>query len=111
MAVVLPTSSVITGCGIFGTPTSQRRIFEGNELYEQGPLDEAIDKYTEAIRIEPTWAEPWCKRGATYCELGQIDRGIEDLNEAIRLALSSNSNSRGCLTDKSSDKSGSFSEW
>ena len=85
LVVVLVTSSIITGCGIFEPPASQLRVNEGNELYEQGRLDEAIDKYTESIRIEPTSEDPYWRRGLVYCELGQIDRGIEDFNEAIRL--------------------------
>ncbi len=85
LVVVLLTSSIITGCGIFGPPASQLRVDEGDELYEQGRLDEAIDKYTEAIRIEPRWEGPYCKRGTAYYDLGQFDLAIADFNEAIRL--------------------------
>ncbi len=85
LVVVLVTSSIITGCGIFGPPASQLPVDEGDELYRQGRLDEAIDKYTEAIRIEPTWEEPYCKRGTAYYDLGQFDLAIKDFNEAIRL--------------------------
>ncbi len=85
LVVVLLTSSIITGCGIFEPPASQLPVNEGDELYEQGRLDEAIDKYTEAIRIEPRWEGPYCKRGTAYYDLGQFDLAIKDFNEAIRL--------------------------
>ena len=85
LVVVLLTSSISMGCGIFGPPASQLRVNEGDELYRQGRLDEAMDKYTEAIRMEPRWEVPYCKRGTAHCDLGQFDLAIKDFNEAIRL--------------------------
>jgi len=84
LVVVLLTSSIITGCGIFEN-TYEILVNEGDELYRQGRLDEAIDKYTEAIKHDPRCEEPYCKRGTAYCDLGQFDLAIKDFNEAIRL--------------------------
>jgi len=80
LVVVLLTSSIIMGCDVAG-----QRFAEGNELYEQGRLDEAIDKYTEAIERGGASEEFYHRRGIAYCDLGQIERGIEDFNEAIRI--------------------------
>ena len=68
-----------------GCDVAPQRFAEGNELYEQGRLEEAIEKYTEAIRPPSDWEEPYVMRGIAYCDLGQIERGIQDFNEAIRL--------------------------
>ena len=82
---LLLASGIFTGCGLLFMPSYAQHFGEGMELFEQGRLDEAIDKFTEAIREEPTWEVSYFFRGTTYCHLGQIERGIEDLNEAIRL--------------------------
>ena len=79
---IMLTSIIIMGCDVAG-----QRFAEGNELYEQGRFEEAIEKYTEAIRPPSDWEEPYVMRGICYCELGQIERGIQDFNEAIRLQL------------------------
>ena len=63
MIVVLLTGSIITGCKYLWERPSEWRYREGGELYEQGRLDEAIDKYTEAIRVEPGWWAPYHQRG------------------------------------------------
>ncbi|MFC1995184.1 fused MFS/spermidine synthase [Chloroflexota bacterium] len=57
----------------------------GVELTGQGKLDEAIDEYNEAIRLNPGYAMAYNNRGNAYAELGQFERGIEDYDEAIRL--------------------------
>ena len=85
LIVVLLTSSIATGCRVLFPCTSCQHIDQGDELFEQGRVDEAIDEYTEGIRLDPEWAELYFCRGTTYCRLGQTERGIEDLSEAIRL--------------------------
>ena len=80
LIVVLLTSSIVMGCDVAG-----QLLAEGNELYEQGRLDEAIDKYTEAIRRGGGSEEHYHRRGIAYCDLGQTEHGIQDFNEAIRI--------------------------
>ncbi len=82
LIVVLLTSGIITSCGI---PTSQLLHDEGDKLYRQGLLEEAIEKYTEAIIEAPERETSYCRRGTAYYDLGQFDLAIKDFNEAIRL--------------------------
>jgi len=47
--------------------------------------DRTIADLTEAIRLNPTDAQAFAKRGDTYRKKGEYDRAIADLTEAIRL--------------------------
>ena len=84
LGIIAFVVTILAVSGVFGPPASQLRINEGKELHEQGRLEEAIDKYTEAIRIEPEYKGAYQLRGIAYCDLGQYELGIEDFNEGIR---------------------------
>ena len=45
----------------------------------------AIADYTEAIRLNPKFAEAYCKRGYAYGNKGVYDKAIADCTKAIRL--------------------------
>ena len=46
---------------------------------------QALDFYTEQIRINPTQARNWAKRGLVHHDRADFDNAIEDYVEAIRL--------------------------
>jgi len=47
--------------------------------------DKAIADYTEAIRLDPTYAPVYVKRGNAWLDKKNFDKAIADYNEAIRL--------------------------
>ena len=47
--------------------------------------DKAIADYTEAIRLDPKFAEAYYNRGVAYENKGEYDKAIADYTEAIRL--------------------------
>jgi protein O-mannosyl-transferase len=51
----------------------------------EGKNQEAIDYYTETIRLKPHFTGGYIGRGLTYCKIGQNQLAINDYNEAIRL--------------------------
>ena len=57
----------------------------GSAHFDNGNFDEAIMDFTEAIRLDPTLAEPYCNRGAAYYEKGHYDKAFADFTEAVRL--------------------------
>ena len=81
LVAVLLTSGIIIGCDPAG-----QRLEEGNEFYKQGRLDEAIEKYTEAIRVEPTFDAPYYRRGIAYAEQGKKAEAIADFEKFISLS-------------------------
>ena len=48
-------------------------------------MDRAIADYTEAIRLDPKYANAYSNRGVAYSDKGDKDRAIADFTEAIRL--------------------------
>ncbi len=48
-------------------------------------LEEAINKYSEAIRKNPKDADAFNERGILWIEKGESDKAIKDVTEAIRL--------------------------
>jgi len=47
--------------------------------------DKAISDYSEAIRLDPNYANAYCGRGIAYYEVKNYDKAISDYSEAIRL--------------------------
>ena len=58
---------------------------KGNDYYDLGDYEQAVDYYDEAIRLDPLYAEAYSSRGLAYVSLGQHERAIQDVDEAIRL--------------------------
>ena len=52
---------------------------------ESGDYEKAIEKYDEAIQLDPEYASTYGNRGHSYHALGQYQRAIQDYDEAIRL--------------------------
>ncbi|GFM32992.1 tetratricopeptide repeat protein [Desulfovibrio subterraneus] len=48
--------------------------------------DKAIELLTEAVTIEPDYAQAWLRRGLAYSEKRWYDLALDDLNKAVRLA-------------------------
>ena len=57
------------------------RCFEWNRKQES---DKAIADCSQAIRLNPDYANPLFNRGNAYRAKGQYDRAIEDFDQAIR---------------------------
>jgi Flp pilus assembly protein TadD len=57
----------------------------GDALLNKGQLDDAINQYKEAIRLEPNFAKAHHKLGVAFDKKGQTDEAILQYKEAIRL--------------------------
>ena len=52
---------------------------------EKGEVELAIEDYTEAIVLDPKFAEAYYQRGLAYAKNGELDKAIEDYTTAIEL--------------------------
>ena len=57
----------------------------GAALLERGATAEAIQHYSEAIRLRPKWAKAYLSRATIYGILGRDEEAVADCTEAIRL--------------------------
>jgi tetratricopeptide (TPR) repeat protein len=48
-------------------------------------LEKAINEFTSALRIDPTFALAYYERGLALWDMSEVDKAIDDYDEAIRL--------------------------
>ena len=71
--------------GAVATSDAETVYAAGVRMQRQGRLDEAVTHYTQAIAIDPTLAQAYSNRGSTYLNLGEPEKAIADLDEALSL--------------------------
>src|SRR5438445_1827499 len=60
-------------------------INEGNDLYEAGHYGSALERYTQAISVDPTSAGAYYNRSILHATPGEYGRAEADRLEAVRL--------------------------
>src|SRR4030043_2367878 len=58
---------------------------EGNQLSDAGRHWEAIEAFTKAIKLRPTYDVPYINRAYSYLKVEKFDKAIKDCNKAIEL--------------------------
>ncbi|MEK7814408.1 MAG: tetratricopeptide repeat protein [Chloroflexota bacterium] len=59
-------------------PTAPSMTERGVGLFNQGRVQEAIDQFTKAIALDPTYKEAWAHRSEAYARLGRGKEAAED---------------------------------
>ncbi len=65
--------------------THEQWLEEGNAHYYLQQYDKAIADYTEALRLNPQYANAYYNRGNVYYVLKQYDKALADYDQALRL--------------------------
>ena len=69
-------------------PTNQKLtsiLDEGSRLVQDQQYNRAIDVFTQAIELDPTWAEAWNKRATVYYIVGEFQKSQEDIDKVLEL--------------------------
>ena len=69
-------------------PTDQKLtslLDEGSRLVQDQQLNRAIDVFTEAIELDPTWAEAWNKRATVFYMVGEFQKSQDDIDKVLAL--------------------------
>ena len=85
----------------------------GNDWYEKGDLDKALDAFDQAIRIYPNLSTAYWARGAILDRKGEYDQAIADYSEAIQIDphLAEAYNNRGIVWDEKGDWDKAISDY
>ncbi len=79
------------GEGMLLLPRSTRKndaVFYNNrgEVYlREGKVDEAIDDFNTAVKLQPELAAAYNNRGVAHSKKGEIDKALNNYNAAVRL--------------------------
>ncbi len=69
-------------------PTDQKLtslLDEGSRLVQDRQLKRAINVFTEAIELDPTWAEAWNKRATVFYMVGEFQKSQDDIDKVLEL--------------------------
>ena len=69
-------------------PTNQKLtslLDEGSRLIQDQQYNRAIDVFTEAIELDPTWAEAWNKRATVFYLVGKFEKSQDDIDKVLEL--------------------------
>ena len=58
---------------------------EGSRLVQDQKLFRAISVFTEAIELDPTWAEAWNKRATVLYMIGEFQKSQNDIDKVLEL--------------------------
>ena len=58
---------------------------EGSKLVQDQKLYKAISIFTDAIEIDPTWAEAWNKRATVFYMVGEFQKSQNDIDKVLEL--------------------------
>ena len=76
---------VLSGCR--GVSEAEKQYNAGLHLQEQGRLEEAIQDYDEAIRLDPQDADAYINRALAYTLLGKDAEANRDVDRAVELGI------------------------
>ena len=72
--------------GVCGGNPAYIEFHKGEESATSRDWNNAITHYTEALRLKPSYAEAYFKRGNAYLHMEKYNRALKDYDEAIRLS-------------------------
>ena len=58
---------------------------KGNELLDQGKIEEAIEYYDKAINIDPHYLFAWKNKAEALVRKGELERAIECYDETLKI--------------------------
>ena len=98
-------------------PAVQEKELTAQQWFERGfaasDASEKLRLYSEAIRLQPDYANAFYFRGLAHEKKGELDDALEDYDQAIRLEPddATNFRARGSLREKKGDLDGALEDY
>jgi len=110
---LLMFSLLLLSMRTFGQSEAEILNIKGNDLGRQGKFDEAIIQYNKAIKIDPSYSEPYYNRGKAKLNLKSYLSAIQDFDIAAKLDPKNSDifNNRGIAKKKLGDNNGAISDY
>ncbi len=68
------------------SPTDAKTYYQGgNDYYEKGDYDKAIENYNMAILLNPVFSEAYFNRALSYYQLKNFDKSVADYTKSMEL--------------------------
>lgn len=84
--VLLIGAVVLCVCGVAFAQSADEWNVKGDERYDAGDFDTAIEYYTKAIELNPEFSLAYFSRASAYSNLGWYEEAIIDYTRAIELS-------------------------
>jgi tetratricopeptide (TPR) repeat protein len=90
-----------------------RLLKAGRKHFVQKDFDSALREYNQAVDAAPELAEPYCRRGLVYHEMGKTAQALTDLDRAIQCdpRMPSAYLERGKIRTESGDLDGALADF
>ena len=60
-------------------------LADGSSAMMNNKLDDAYDKFTEVIELDPNWAEAWNKRATVLYLMGKYELSQADIDKVLKI--------------------------
>jgi cellulose synthase operon protein C len=78
-------ASFLTGCSRDPNVRKQKYFESGQRFFEKSKFREAAIQYSNAIQVDPRFADAHYRLALTYLRLGEVNRGFQELQRTVEL--------------------------
>lgn len=85
MRIIFSLILLVTGAGLYAQDKAQKALAEGMEARSKKNYDEAIEKITLAIQLNPDYKEAYNGRGMVYLDKNSPADALREFREVVRI--------------------------
>jgi cellulose synthase operon protein C len=78
-------SGLVSGCSLNSEARKKKYFESGQHYFEKGQYNEAAIQFTNAVKIDPGFADAHFKLGEAYLHLQMVERAYQELTRTVEL--------------------------
>ncbi len=83
--VFITAASLLTGCSRDPNTRKQKYFESGQRFFEKGKYREAAIQYSNAVQVDPRFAEAHYNLALTYLRLNEANRAYQELQRTVEI--------------------------